>query len=479
MHRDHLARFRILALFADFVALSGFWLVLLALRIAVTDLPLWTLLGSDGQPLLVELKVPYKGAEAPVVALSWLVGLFVSGAYADDARRRPPAVGTYAQGVVLGTLLFLGLLFTTQQTEWLSRSLTFSFAFASVPLLMGTHRIVQVLLRSGWLAVPPWRVLLVGSGEDASTIARAVAEHPDWNIEVAGHIWRDPSDHGSLLEALGSLRELPRIVESARVDQVFVTGRDWPGDELERIADACEEVGVRFSIDAGFLGLGISRPQLDSFAGWQVLSFSAVPEASVSLVAKRTMDVVASGLGLLVLSPLLLTVAALIKITDPGPVFFIQERSGLHGRPFPMFKFRTMVVDAEKRLAELQAKNEMSGPVFKMKHDPRITPIGRFLRKTSIDELPQLWNVFKGDMSLVGPRPPIPAEVARYVRWQRRRLSMKPGITCIWQVSGRNNIDFDTWMRLDLQYIDNWSLGLDVRLLLQTVPVVLRGTGAS
>lgn len=479
MHRDHLVRFRLLALTADFVALSVFWLALLALRVAVTDLSVWSDLGPGGQPLLSVLKVPWHAAVAPLVAISWMGGLFIGGAYADDARRKEPDLSTYVQGAMLGTLLFLGLLFTTQQTEWLSRSLTFSYAFASVPLLMVTHRTVQVLLRSGWLAVPPWRILLVGSGEDASAIARAVAAHPDWNIEVAGHIWRDPSDHGSLLEALGSLRELPRIVESARVDQVFVTGKDWPGDELGRIADACEEVGVRFSIDAGFLGLGISRPQLDSFAGWQVLSFSAVPEASAALVAKRLMDIVASAIGLLLLSPLFLVVALLIKLGDGGPVFFVQERSGLHGRPFPMFKFRTMVMDAEKRLAELQAKNEMSGPVFKMKHDPRITRIGRVLRKTSIDELPQLWNVLRGDMSLVGPRPPIPAEVARYARWQRRRLSMKPGITCIWQVSGRNNIDFDTWMRLDLQYIDNWSLGLDVRLLLQTVPVVLRGTGAS
>ena len=478
MHRDHLVRFRILALSTDFVALGLSWLLVLWVRLMMTDLPLWRFVSPE-QPLLQELKVSPHAAIAPIVALAWLVGLAVSGVYQRDLRQHVTDFGRILRGVGTGVLLLLGTLFAVQETDWLSRSLVFLYAGFSVPLLMLAHKLVERLLQTGWVGVSPWRILLVGSGRDASTVARAVADHPEWGIEIAGHIWRDPSDPGSLLEALGDLRELPRVVESARVDQVFVVGTDWPGDELGRLADACEEVGVRFSLDAGFLGLGISRPQLDHFGGWTVLSFSAVPEASAALLAKRVLDVVASGVALLLLSPLFAVIAALIKLQDGGPVLFVQERSGLHGRPFPMLKFRTMVVDAEKRLAALQADNEMSGPVFKMKHDPRITALGRFLRKTSIDELPQLYNVFRGEMSLVGPRPPIPAEVAKYARWQRRRLSMKPGITCIWQVSGRNNIDFDTWMRLDLQYIDNWSLGLDISLLLRTLPVVLKGTGAS
>jgi exopolysaccharide biosynthesis polyprenyl glycosylphosphotransferase len=191
-------------------------------------------------------------------------------------------------------------------------------------------------------------------------------------------------------------------------------------------------------------------------------------------------DVVCAGLGLLLLSPLLILTALLIKIEDPkGGVFFGQERSGLYGLTFKMWKFRSMVSNAEELREKLEAENEMDGPVFKIKNDPRITRVGRFLRKSSIDELPQLWNVLTGDMSLVGPRPPIPAEVEKYERWQMRRLSMRPGITCIWQVSGRNNIDFDTWMKLDLQYIDNWTLFLDLKLLLKTLPVVLLRRGAS
>jgi exopolysaccharide biosynthesis polyprenyl glycosylphosphotransferase len=191
------------------------------------------------------------------------------------------------------------------------------------------------------------------------------------------------------------------------------------------------------------------------------------------------MDVVVALGGLVVLSPILALAALAVKLQDGGPVFFVQERSGLYGRPFPMLKFRSMVIDAEAQKAKLEAQNEMSGPVFKMKADPRITRVGAFLRKSSIDELPQIWNVLRGEMSIVGPRPPLPAEVARYERWQMRRLSMRPGLTCIWQVSGRNKVDFDNWMRLDLEYIDSWSLFLDIKLILLTFPVVLTGRGAS
>jgi lipopolysaccharide/colanic/teichoic acid biosynthesis glycosyltransferase len=179
-----------------------------------------------------------------------------------------------------------------------------------------------------------------------------------------------------------------------------------------------------------------------------------------------------------VLSPVFLISALLVKTTSRGPVFFTQTRTGLNGRTFTLYKFRSMYRDAEGRRAALASRNEMSGPVFKIKDDPRITPVGKWMRRFSMDELPQFWNVLTGDMSLVGPRPPIPEEVKKYERWQRRRLSMKPGITCLWQVSGRNAIDFDDWMRLDLAYIDTWSLRLDVQILLRTVPVVLTARGA-
>jgi exopolysaccharide biosynthesis polyprenyl glycosylphosphotransferase len=181
---------------------------------------------------------------------------------------------------------------------------------------------------------------------------------------------------------------------------------------------------------------------------------------------------------LVLLSPLFLIIAALIKLTSSGPIFFKQVRCGLGGRKFAFYKFRSMIVDAEERKKGLEPLNEMSGPVFKIKDDPRITPVGRIIRKLSLDELPQLYNVLKGEMSLVGPRPPIPEEVQKYERWQRRRLSMRPGLTCLWQVNGRNEVDFEQWMKLDLEYIDNWSLGLDFKIMLRTIPVVLTGHGA-
>jgi lipopolysaccharide/colanic/teichoic acid biosynthesis glycosyltransferase len=191
------------------------------------------------------------------------------------------------------------------------------------------------------------------------------------------------------------------------------------------------------------------------------------------------MDVALSAVMLLIALPVLVTVAIAIRLGEGGAVLFRQRRCGLNGRVFTLYKFRTMIEGAEERLEEVAHLNEMNGPVFKSSRDPRITWLGRWLRRFSLDELPQLWNVLKGDMSLVGPRPPIPEEVARYERWQRRRLAMKPGLTCLWQIRGRNEIDFEEWMKLDLEYIDNWSPWLDLKILARTLPVVLTGRGAS
>jgi exopolysaccharide biosynthesis polyprenyl glycosylphosphotransferase len=189
-------------------------------------------------------------------------------------------------------------------------------------------------------------------------------------------------------------------------------------------------------------------------------------------------DIVLASALLVLLSPVMLIVALAVKLSSPGPVLFRQIRCGLNGRPFVFLKFRSMYVDAEHLKAGLQAQNEMDGPAFKMRRDPRVTPVGRFLRRTSLDELPQLWNILKGEMSFVGPRPAVEEEVEQYEPWQRRRLSMKPGLTCLWQISGRNELTFDEWMRLDLEYIDNWSLWLDLQIALKTIPAVLFGRGA-
>ena len=239
-----------------------------------------------------------------------------------------------------------------------------------------------------------------------------------------------------------------------------------------------KEQGIRTRVAVDLFPAKVSNVSMEFLENVPVITFSATPDHAFSLFIKRAMDVILTVLLLALLTPLMIVVGLLVKMTSKGPMIYRQIRCGLYGRKFVLYKFRSMNQGAEDVLWEIRHLNEMDGPVFKMRNDPRVTPFGRFLRKSSIDELPQLWNVVKGDMSLVGPRAPLPEEVREYTRWQRRRLSVKPGITCLWQVSGRNEIDFHEWMKLDLQYIDNWSLLLDVKILLRTFPVVLLGRGA-
>ncbi len=240
----------------------------------------------------------------------------------------------------------------------------------------------------------------------------------------------------------------------------------------------CEEQGVNVRVVLNFFPNRISKLAVEDLEGIPMLAFSSAPSAMAPLAGKRVFDVVVSALALLLMSPLLILIAIAIKLDSPGPVFFRQRRVGLSGREFRLYKFRSMSHDAEARLSELRSRNEMDGPVFKMRDDPRVTRVGRLLRKTSLDEFPQFLNVLRGEMSVVGPRPPLPSEVRLYERWQRRRLSVKPGITCTWQVSGRNEIDFARWMDLDLHYIDNWSLWHDLKIVLLTIPAVVFGRGA-
>ena len=243
--------------------------------------------------------------------------------------------------------------------------------------------------------------------------------------------------------------------------------------------DTCAAAGVPITLLSDLFGDYLPAPQATRLGSLPALSFAPVHHSGIKLAIKRTIDIVGSAAALLLIGPVIAGAAALIKLTSPGPIFFRQVRCGLNGRHFVMYKLRTMQTDAEARKFELNELNEMDGPVFKITDDPRITRVGRTLRRCSIDELPQFFNVLIGDMSLVGPRPPVPVEVAEYQTFERRRLSMRPGITCLWQVSGRNAIGFDGWVRLDLEYIDTWSLTNDFSILLRTLPAVISGDGAS
>jgi exopolysaccharide biosynthesis polyprenyl glycosylphosphotransferase len=266
------------------------------------------------------------------------------------------------------------------------------------------------------------------------------------------------------------------IIDEKTIDEVIYCKSIFDQNEIQKFIYDCAEVGVVFRLQSQLLNCVKMQSSLSFLNQMPFLTFRNTPDNYLALKMKSFIDYTASLFILVLLSPFMLIIALLIKL-DGGPVFFLQKRMGLNGRRFLCYKFRTMVVNAENLKESLMSQNEQDGPVFKIKNDPRITPIGRFLRKTSLDELPQFINVLKGNMSIVGPRPPIPSEVKLYQRWQNRRLSMKPGITCIWQVSGRNNIPFEQWMKLDMQYIDNWSLKLDFIILLKTIRVVLIGDG--
>lgn len=279
---------------------------------------------------------------------------------------------------------------------------------------------------------------------------------------------------------LGPVSELPQHLFGTLVDEVYMAG-DMVRDHaaLQEAIVECERIGTAFALPATPFRLHRSTPRGCRLGADGFIHYRPGFAQPWGEPLKRAIDVAGAAAGLIVLSPLLLLVAALVKATSAGPVFFGQLRVGRNGRMFRMLKFRSMVMDAEKVQRELLDANEQEGPVFKIRCDPRITRVGAFIRRYSIDELPQLWNVLVGDMSIVGPRPPILREVQQYKPWQRRRLSVRPGLTCFWQVSGRNAIGFDEWMKLDLRYVDQWSVGTDLRLILRTIPVVLTGSGAS
>ena len=269
-----------------------------------------------------------------------------------------------------------------------------------------------------------------------------------------------------------------RALEDYAIDEVLFTDVVEVMPQVEEMIMVCAEQGVRTTIAADLFSIGLIKSEISYFGGMPLIHFQTPPGDSWELALKRVIDIVVAGVALVAMAPIFALLALGIKAST-GPVIFTQTRMGLNGRLFQMLKFRSMYLDAEQVLDVLRTKNEMNGPTFKMKNDPRVTSFGRFLRRFSLDELPQLWNVFVGEMSLVGPRPPIPGEVSLYERSSRRRLSMRPGLTCTWQVSGRNEIkDFESWVKLDLNYIDNWSLMGDLVLLFRTVPAVLFGIGA-
>ncbi len=412
----------------------------------------------------------------------WCAALYLNGMYKSlRTKTIPSAILVIIRSAILTAIIFGASAFLFK-LKFVSRAFFIIFLVISSALIVIEKITIFLVMRYVRKQGYNYRMLLVvGTGKRAGQFISNIKSHPEWGLRIHGVLDYELEQVGRDIEGVkvtGHLDDLPKILHNNSTDEVVFIVPRAKLTSIENSLYVCETEGVKATIAADLFDFKIAKARLTELDGMPLITFETTVAKEWQLFIKRTFDLIASGLGIIVLSPLLIVVAILIKLTSPGPVLYFQKRVGLNGRKFILYKFRSMYKGAHEKLSELTGKNEMEGPVFKMKHDPRITPLGRFLRKFSIDELPQLFNVFMGEMSLVGPRPPIQQEVVQYEPWQRRRLSMRPGITCIWQVSGRSKIGFDEWMKLDLQYIDNWSLALDFEILCKTIPVVIFGIGA-
>ena len=445
----------------------------------------WANLGFDAVAIAAALLgvAALAGSPLPIWGAALAIAVWSFGAsllrYYDPWANRG-----WIDELALIALMVGGAMTVLAISSWLTRAPTLPLGDAFLWAVAGIFAARRLLFRRLELGDQPLEeVLIVGTGAMGRSTAEELQLRRRARLEVKGFLaWPGDPKQGALAGApvLGGSDELERILRSCPVHEVYIAGEPVrQGQAMQAAVRECERFGVPFALPAIPVRLDRAWPSQPGLVSDGYLHFLNHEARPYQRALKRLFDIVASAAALVVLSPLLLTVAALIKLTSKGPVFFKQERVGLHGRPFHMLKFRTMVVNADAMKEQLAALNEQQGPVFKIRNDPRVTPIGRLLRKHSIDELPQLLNVLRGEMSVVGPRPPVPKEVVQYEAWQRRRLSVRPGLTCIWQVSGRNEISFDDWMYLDMRYIDHWSFAEDLGLILKTVPVVLTGKGAS
>ncbi|MGE5236435.1 MAG: sugar transferase [Acidobacteriota bacterium] len=390
-------------------------------------------------------------------------------------------IGLVIRVVVLGILVVAaaGYLF---RLHFVSRPFLVLFGAVDV-VALATARVLE--RRTSWgrklVEAPERVVVIVGCGEDAIGMAERIESHTAWGVSLRGLIDTERCGRERIgrFPVVGDVDDLAGLLTREVIDEVVIAVPTRQLGELEALLLRCQELGVRVRVALRPFSHLQPHLELETLDGVPLLTFSTMPTATLALFTKRVIDVAMSLLGLLLSLPLWPLIAIAIAASSRGGVFFRQERCGLRGRRFVLLKFRTMVEGAEGLRDDVEHLNVMDGPVFKAPNDPRVTRVGRILRRSSLDELPQLWNILTGDMALVGPRPPIPEEVERYLPWQRRRLAMKPGLTGLWQVSGRTELDFATWMELDLAYIDNWSLWLDLKILALTLPAVLRGRGAA
>lgn len=459
----------------------------LALTLLAFLLAFWTRLS-----LLPKLFVPdfgpiyslrhYLPTLAGIIVLWFLVG-FILGIYRKVELRNPLQIiwdetRLVSTGMVL---VYAGLYFLHANT---SRSLVTTFGVLDLLLLVAGRLFLFYSKASLRRMLGRFHyVLIVGTGAEALELGQLVERAEPLGLRLVGFVHPTnpsaPPPAGLQREyPVMGLGRVPEILHNHVVDEVIIAVDKQDLDRIEPLITHCEREGVKTRVHLSFLQATNSKVYLEHLNHVPLLTFSTVPQDEPQLLAKRILDVMVSALLLALLSPALLVIALLVKLTSTGPVLYRQIRCGLGGRRFTVYKFRSMVNHAESLRSGIEHLNEADGPVFKIAEDPRCTPVGRWLRRTSLDELPQLWNILRGDMSFVGPRPPVPEEVEQYQSWQRRRLRMRPGMTCLWALEGRSQLNFDRWMQLDLSYIDRWSLWLDAQIFVKTIPHVLFGRGA-
>lgn len=433
---------------------------------------------------------PPKGTLAPItafipLAISIVVGLLIIFAVRGLYKLR--LTGTWFQQAwtiisssTLGIAFLITYFFIFQPNN--SSRLLVPFMWVATILALCLGRLIVsgtmgILYRLG---LGETRLLVVGSGRLAKMMMQHIVANPNLGYSIVGFLHdlnEEPSDFGRF-KMLGTLDDIGLVIRSMQIDEVIIAVPAHMNQYAIRAVKMCERLGTSFKLVPDLYELSLSRIDVENIEGIPLIGIKQVSLNTAQRLVTRVVDISIATAVLLLGSPLWLCVSIIVYLTSPGPVLYKSTRIGINGQKFEMFKFRSMYRDADKVLAKLMARNEAQGPLFKMKHDPRITPIGRFIRRTSIDEIPQLLNVITGDMSLVGPRPPLPHEVAQYEEWQKGRLAIKPGLTGLWQVRGRSDISFDEGVLMDLYYIENWSLRLYFQILLRTIPSVLFRRGA-
>ena len=469
MIRRHALAFRTTLMLADGGLAIGLAFLLSVMRF-----------GRDEALPKLNSTLPDTRAMVLVFAVAWVVALWMHGLYRSrarwtfrsEARDILRATATFA----VATLAFLFVFKLPDVSRLLLLYLFPSMAAMAFLTRVGLRLLLARLRESGRNTR---FMLVVGANERAQQFADLVECHQELGIKVIGHLKGTPTDNGVVLTrpSLGTLDELITILHSEVVDEVAICLPFSEQEAIDEIARLCEEEGKIVRIPVAVLERTLSSGRIENIDGTPIISLVSGSDRIVGLAAKRALDLGGSAFLLLLLSPLFALLAALVKLESSGDALFRQERVGLHGRTFRVVKFRSMCSGAEQQLEGVRQLNVIRGHAFKAERDPRVTRVGRFMRRTSLDELPQLWNVLRGEMSLVGPRPPLPREVAEYDVWHRRRLSMKPGMTGLWQIGARSEAEFDRWVEKDLEYIDRWSFWLDLKIIARTVPAMLSGEG--